>query len=224
MGFGFAMVVAPPMLLLMPASTVVPSLVVASLLNTSTVAWHLRRHAERRMVGRLTAGAVLGLPVGIYLLKTFEGPVFKAGVGAFMVLLAFVLLRGGLRPLREPRFALYPVGFFSGLLGGSISISGPPVILFLSSQRLARDEFRATILTYFALAGILAVAGFIVSCVLTWPVAAFAAVMIPAVLAGTWVGVRLAAGIPQKLFQRLTLLTVAGMGLLLALRNLAELV
>lgn len=222
MGFGFAMVVAPPLLMVMPATTVVPSLVVASLLNTSTVAWHLRRHVERGMVGRLLGGAVFGLPVGIYLLKTLEGPVFKAGVGAFMIVLAFVLLRGGFRPLREPRAALYPVGFASGFLNGSISISGPPVILFLSSQGLAREVFRGTIVTYFALSGVLALTGFIVSGVLTWEAAGFAAGMIPAVMLGTWIGIRLATGIPQRLFQRLTLLTVAGMGLVLMLRNVAE--
>ena len=223
MGFGMAMVVAPPLLLFLPATTVVPALTIASLLNTGTAAWTLRRHAQSGIVVPLALGGLAGLPLGIYLLKTLDGPVFKAGVGALMVILALLLMSGWRRPLRNPRAALLPVGFASGFLGGSISISGPPIVLFLTNLGVSRDEFRANSLAYFAFTGFMALIGFVVSGILTREIAWYALGLIPAVFLGTQVGLRLASRLGQLVFQRVTLGAVAVMGLILLLRSLIAL-
>lgn len=222
MGFGLAMIVAPPMLLVMPADVVVPSMTMASLLNTATAAWSLRAHVQPRTVGPLAFGSFLGIPLGIYLLHTLDGPVFKTGVGALMVVLAALLLSGWRWQMRNPRRALIPVGFTSGFLGGSISIAGPPIVLFLSNLGITRDQFRANSLGFFALNGVAALAGFAISGLLTPEVAWYALGLIPAVFLGTQVGLRLATRLSQLLFQRVTLGTVAAMGLILFARSLYD--
>jgi len=223
MGFGLAMVVAPPMLLMMPAAFVVPLMTIASLLNTATAAVTLRRHMQPRIVGLLALGSFLGLPLGIYLLHSLDGPVFKTGVGALMVVLALLMLSGWRWQLKNPRHALVPVGFASGFLGGSVSISGPPIVLFLSNLGITRDEFRGNSLGYFTLNGAMALAGFIVSGLVTREVAVYALALIPAVFLGTQTGLYLAPRLGQVVFQRITLGAVAVMGMILLVRSLADL-
>ncbi len=222
MGFGLAMVVVPPLLMVLPAAIVVPTIILLSLFNTSAMTWHLRADVRKDLTFPLVAGAALGIPLGIYLLKTFEGPAFKAGVGIFILVLAAVLLSGWTRPLRDPHWALYPVGFLGGFLNGSISMSGPPVILFLTSQGTPKDTFRANLAAYFTLSGVLATIGFAIARVLTWEVLIYAATIVPAALIGTYIGVKLSTRVSQELFRRLTLLCVIVMGLVLFVRSLAE--
>jgi hypothetical protein len=219
MGFGMAMVVAPPLLLILPATTVVPAMSMASVFNSGVAAWSLRRHVDAPTLGPLLAGAVVGLPIGIYLLKSLDGPVFKAGVGALMIGLAAVLLSGRRVQLKNPRAALFPVGISSGFLGGSISIGGPPIVLFLTNLGIPRDTFRANLLAYFTLTSGLGIAGFALAGILTRDVAWFGLGLIPGVFLGTQLGLRLATRLHHAVFERITLVAVALMGLVLVARN-----
>ena len=224
MGFGMAMIAVPPLLMVLPATTVVPALNLLSLLNTSAMTWHLRADVRRDLTLPLVAGAALGVPLGIYLLKTFEGAAFKAGVGIFILLLAAVLLSGWTRPMRNPHWVMYPVGFVGGFMNGSISIGGPPVILFLTSQGIPKDIFRANLAAYFTLVGLLATTGFTIAGVLTWDVFLYAATIAPAALVGTYTGVKLSTKVSQEIFRRLTLLCIIVMGLVLFIRNLVAMI
>jgi len=223
LGFGLAMIVVPPLLMVLPATTVVPTLAVLSLTNTTLVLWHLRSKVQREIAVPLVVGAIIGLPGGIYLLTTLDGPLFKAGVGVLMIALSFVLLSGWSMPLQNPKWALYPIGIVGGFLGGSISISGPPVILFLTSQGVPKENFRANIATYFTFGSIFGIAGFAIAGILTREVLVYSASVVPALLVGTFVGMKLSNRIPQSLFRRLTLVCVIGMGLILTIRNVVEL-
>jgi len=220
MGFGLALIVVPPLLMVLPATTVVPTIVLLSLLNTSAMTWHLRAQVSKDLTLPLAIGALLGLPPGIYLLTTLDGPGFKAGVGLFILAFSGVLLSGWTRPLRNPRLALYPVGFVGGFLNGSISISGPPVILFLTNQGMPKDTFRANLAAYFAVSGVLATAGFVIAGVLTREVLIYAASVVPAALIGTYTGVKLSTRVSQDAFGKLTLLCIIVMGLVLFIRNI----
>ena len=65
MGFGLAMVAVPPLLMVLPATTVVPTLVMLSLLNTSAMTWQLRKDVRMEIAGPLAAGALIGAAVSI---------------------------------------------------------------------------------------------------------------------------------------------------------------
>lgn len=221
-GFGFAIVSAPFMLMIMPPTTAVPLLCFLSLLNTTSLTVHFRRHVQPRLIAPLATGALLGLPLGTTLLTTLDGPLFRAGVGLIMVLLATALLTGWTRPIRNQRVALYSAGFLSGLLGGSTSLSGPPVILFLSNQNTPRDLFRANIVAYFALFGMAALALFSLTGLITRTVILSAVTLAPILFIGTFVGVKAARHISETAFKRFAMTCAAIMGAVLLAKNLSE--
>ena len=222
MAFGLAMIVVPALLTVLPATTVVPSLIMLSLINTSALLWQLRAYVHWATARPLIIGAFIGLPPGIYLLKTLDGPEFKAAVGVFIILLAGMLLSGWTRPLHKPHFALYPIGFLGGFLNGSISISGPPVILFLTSQGVEKEVFRANMVAYFTLTGIVATGGFAVSGVLTREVLLYAATMVPPLAIGSYLGAKASTRISQEMFKKVALVGVGVMGCVLLAQNLLQ--
>lgn len=224
MGFGLAMVVAPPLLFIVPATTVVPAICLSNLPNNLLAAWSLRNKIGFGVVAPMAAGSALGIVGGIYLLKSLDGPLFKAFVGVVMVVIAALLMSGWRRELRNPRAALFPVGIASGFLSGTIAISGPPVVLFLTNLDIPRDEFRANLFAYFTLTGGMTLLGFVVSGILTREVTLFSLGLLPVVFVGTRIGLYLATRLRQALFQRLTLAAVAVMGLILFARNAAALI
>jgi hypothetical protein len=224
MGFGLAMVVVPPLLFFMPAAMVVPTICLSNIPNNTIAAWSLREKIQSRIVGLLGAGSATGLIGGVYLLKSLDGPPFKAFVGVLMVGIAGVLMSGWRKPLRNPNAALYPVGVLSGFLSGTIAISGPPVVLFLTNLDVDRDVFRANLFAYFGLTGSMTLIGFFVAGLLTWDIAVLALTLLPVAFIGTRIGLHLATRLHQAVFQRITLSAVATMGLILFLRNAAELI
>ena len=218
-GFGMALVAAPCLMLLMPPVTAVCTIIMMSTVSTFFVAAHARRHIRVRLVGPLALGGVVGMPFGIWTLQVVHPPLLKALVGAFVTAFALLLLSGWRRPLEHPRWSLIPVGMAGGLLGGSTSMGGPPVILFLANQETPKDAFRGNISCYFFTVNCFAITMFLAKGLLDAQVALQATVFLPAMLLGTYGGVALAKRVPEGLFRKVVMIGVAMMGLVLLATN-----
>lgn len=222
-GFGFSMVAVPPMMMVMPPTTVVPILVLLSLLNTTYLALRYRRHVLPGLVGPLCAGGLLGLPVGMLFLTRVPGPGFKIACGALIIAVAVAVFTGWRHPIRNRLVALCSMGVLSGALNGSMSLSGPPVILFLASQDTPRDVFRANLVAYFTLLNIVAVPAFIAWGLVTREVVLDTLVFVPILIPATLLGARMGGRIPEKSFQKLAMACVAVLGALLISQSVASL-
>lgn len=219
-GFGFAIVATPLFLLILPPTAAVPLVALLSYFNVVHMLIVARRHVSPRLVTPLALGGVAGVPIGVKLLVMLDGPLVKAAVGALLVLFAALLLAGWTRPIRRPGRVLPLIGFLSGVLGGSTSLPGPPVIVFLSNQAFEKDLFRANIVAYFSIIGLVSLGGYALSGLYTPEVLAAAAWLLPVNIAASFAGVRLAARISQERFRQLTILAAGLMGIVLALENL----
>jgi len=111
--------------------------------------YEARRHIDWKRAGRLLLGGVPGVPIGVYLLASL--PAHRIRISISVVTLVFALLflfRVRVR-LKEDAATSAGVGFLSGILGGSISESGPPVVIFGLANGWGKDVFRASLLSYF---------------------------------------------------------------------------
>ena len=220
-GFGFSMVAVPFLVLLLPGTIMTPVMVLLcvalNLMATLKSREHLRLSG---IVLPLLSGGVLGIPGGILLLKVVDATVFKLCVGGVVLLLSLLLMAEWKRPVSHQTAGLLPVGLASGLLNGSLALSGPPAILFLSNQELPRDQFRANLLCYFFFLNCFTALSFVLSGMVGMTVLRFSLAYTPAMLAGTIAGMLLADRIPEKLFRTITLWVVGGMGLWLVVSTL----
>jgi uncharacterized protein len=126
---------------------------------------------------------------------------------------ALALWLGFKRPIANEKVASLPVGLASGILGGSTSMSGPPVVLFFSNQGVDKQGFRANLNLYFTLLTLSTLPSQLVAGLLTRPVLTYTAWFLPVLLAGTLLGVRLAHRVDEAAFRRLTLIVVIATGL-----------
>lgn len=222
-GFGFALVVVPPLMLVLDARTAVPTVLILSLLNVTMTWLRYNRHASLKDVGLLAVGGVLGAPVGAMILARFAGPWFNMGVGAILMMLSGALLSGSGRPVRKQSLALLPVGLASGMLNGSTSMGGPPAMLFLSNQGTPKEMFRANLVSYFIIINIVSLVTYSSQGLITGDVLTFVGVFLPVLIIGTYVGVKAEGHISEAGFRRFAVICAGLMGLLLLVRNLGQL-
>jgi uncharacterized membrane protein YfcA len=143
-GFGFALVLSPALFAVMdPTEAVTALLVLGAALNLLV----LREAHEAcwRLLPPVLAAALPGLAAGAALLSVLSKEALQVGVGLAVIAAATWQLRHAVtRALPAPA-----AGFLSGTLTTSISISGPPLVLWLEAQRVTPAQFRATLAALF---------------------------------------------------------------------------
>jgi uncharacterized membrane protein YfcA len=95
---------------------------------------------------------------------------------------------------------------------GSIAISGPPVILFFTNQRLPRHVFRASIVAYFLAITLLTLPLLIAGGVFDGTALLAGLIVLPALFLGGRLGTRLIHRVDEAQVRQLTLLIVLGAG------------
>ena len=148
-GFGFNLLSVPALVLWFPAQVVVPGVLLSYLPLGIGQFVQLRRDVDWRVLGAIVGSAIVGMPLGAFLLRDTDAEVMKRAIGLAMVGLAIVLqVRPG-RPFQRDAATCLGVGAFSGFLSSSIGVSGPPLVLFGLKQRWPHAMMRATLLTCF---------------------------------------------------------------------------
>ncbi len=79
---------------------------------------------------------------------------------------------------------LYAAGFCSGFLGGSLAMSGPPVIVYTALQPWDKDEMKSTLTGYFFLSGLIIIVAQAMSGLMTAAVFAGSLISIPFIILG----------------------------------------
>lgn len=144
-GFGFALVLSPALFAVMePTEAVTALLMLGAVLNALVL---LEGHDVRlSLLPPLILPAVPGLAVGAVLLAALSREPLQIGVGVAVIAAALWQLRDRGVARRLPAVV---AGLTSGVLTTSISISGPPLVLWLEAQGLRPAEFRATLAAIF---------------------------------------------------------------------------
>jgi hypothetical protein len=219
-GFAFGLVAAAIWLhILTPVQTAV--LIAANaILIQSYSTWKLRRAFSVARVWPFLAGGALGVPLGAELLRWVPADPIRSGVGAFIVLFC-------VHALAKPNWTVGAwggraadggAGFLGGVLGGATGLGAIVQALWCAARGWPKDEQRAVfqpvavgvfLMTLFWLGGF----GAIDSATLALFLAG-----IPAVAAGTWLGLKWYARLGESGFRRVVLWLLLLSGVALPLR------
>jgi len=199
--------------MVVPIAEVVPIVVILSLGTNLIMLSQTFRRIEFHKIGLLVASSLVAAPLGTLALIYVEPNTIKMVVGAVIVLVSGVMLMGIRIPVRSEKIALVPIGMLSGFLNGSISMSGPPVALFMSNQNEDKEVFRANLTIYATILNIVTIGTFIVSGLLTSNVLGYSVWLIPAMIVGVLVGGLLETKITQKLFKNIALCLILASGI-----------
>jgi uncharacterized membrane protein YfcA len=210
-GFGFALVLAPNLMLLLSPKTAVPVVTLLSVVLNSILFYEARRWASPREIRPLIASGLLGMLCGSLLLIYLNVPLLKLLTGVVIITFAIALLLN-IKIELNSRLLQVPVGLLSGFLGGSTSMSGPPVALFFQNRGFEKRVFRANLIVYFILLYPLTLPTYYLGGLLTGEVFSTALLAAPAMVAGALLGARLLYRVDEGLFRRITLLLVIASG------------
>lgn len=151
-GFGAGLLMAPVFSLLMSPTDVVVLVLGINVLTTFQMLPDALRSVDWRLVLRLFIPSLLGLPIGLAMLHMVDPAIMRKTVSSIVIVVALLMLAGwhyrGRRGLVQDASA----GALSGFMTAIAGIGGPPVILYMLSDRsLPIAVMRAVSIVYFSL-------------------------------------------------------------------------
>ena len=204
-GTGFGMITVPILSMLLGPKVVPPViLLITSAINLCMLLM-LRAHVQWRRAMPLAIGGLAGVPFGTLLLLLMPPAGLKILIGIAVAGTALLMLSGIRWPIRNERAALFPVGFASGMLSGSIMVGGPPVILFLQNQQWDKTAFRANIMLLWNVQAMTAYVTYFAAGLITRSAGMAALALAPAMLIGLLSGFWLHHRLPEARFSQFVL-------------------
>lgn len=211
-GFGLALVSMPLLVLVLNIQVASPLVALIGGVAELLLLLHYRADLNIRAVTRLVVASLLGIPVGVLLLRRVDVGVITAVLGLLILLYALYALSG----LRLPRLAHqawgYGFGFVAGVLGGAYNISGPPVIIYGNCRQWPPAEFKSNLQGFFVVSSYTVIAVHALSGNFTPVVWRNFLIALPAMLLALFVGLRLDTHLNPERFRRIVLVVLVVLG------------
>jgi hypothetical protein len=217
-GFAFSAVAGAILLHVLEPIEAVPLMMACSVGVQATNLWALRKSIQWKQSLVLMFGGLLGVPIAVWLLQTTDTRTFREGFGLMVALYAgYMLFRPSLtylQQMNQSRNAL--VGFGGGLIGGLTAMPGAIPTIWCDMHGVPKIQQRGLVQPFIAAMQILALGLLMVRHDLSSKLLVDLALSVPALIAGTALGIFAFRSVNEQTFRRiiLTILLVSGMLLL----------
>ncbi|HKH01133.1 MAG TPA: sulfite exporter TauE/SafE family protein [Bradyrhizobium sp.] len=216
-GFAFGLVAASIWLYILDPLQTATLIIAFGLIVQGYSVWKLRNALDWKKLWPFVLGAALGVPIGVAILTWANPAHVRAGVGAFLVLYSlYALLRPAIPPVKRGGAAAdAAVGFLNGVLGGLTGLAGILVTIWCGLRGWPKDVqrtvFQPVAVTVFLMSALwIGAKGAITADTLKLFVMG-----LPALLAGTWVGLKLFGRLNEATFRRVVLVLLLTSGAVL---------
>ena len=212
-GFGGAMVMAPPLsLILGPVKAVVVSLTLETVAAFVMFPKALPL-VNWRVMAYLTIPACFTVGIGGYLLLTLDPVIARRFISGLVVIFSLGLL-SGIRYSGAPRpMTSLALGSLVGVLLGATSVGAPPVILYLLSGPDSVRVTRANLTFFVTAISVIGLAMLAMAGATTTEFAAYAGSLAIPFMVGTWLGGLFFERISDVAVRRFALVFMCSIGL-----------
>lgn len=159
-GFGTAMIYMPVAGALMSPIWALTTVLVFDLFGPLPNVPRALRDGGPRQVMLLVLGAVISLPIGVWMLTRIDPITFRWMVSLVALILLVALLSGWRYRRRVTPALAIGIGAVGGFMSGVSGLAGPPVIMFYMSSKQAISAVRANILLFLLFIDVFAIAIF----------------------------------------------------------------
>mgnify|MGYP001564520405 CR=1 FL=1 len=213
-GFGFGLVAVSLLGAVLPLKDASVMLVLASLSMNLYILLRLRLHFSLERMKWMLGGAVVGVPLGVWLLVRADERLLVRILG--IVLLAtvaqqFVPFVRGKR--WHPVWIGAPCGLFSGALSGAFATGGPPAVAYVQSQQFDRFRYAAAVQVPLALAAAVRVVCLGAVGMFTKELLVLSVVGVACALAGAWLGLHALHRLPDRAVRTVVLAMLLVLGI-----------
>ncbi len=225
-GFGTGLMSLGIWLEVMPPQQAVAVVALMSVVSGVQSLWLIRREVKPGLVRlpRFLLPALLGLPLGAYVLSWVTAGELKLVLAGLMILYGIYFLFKAQLPqdLKPHPAADAVVGFAGGLLGGAASLSGVLPTMWCAMQPWTKMETSAVLRPYNIVVLTLAAAVFAVKGIYTAETVIVAAAAVPVTLIASRAGIALFRRLSNTLFRRLLIAMMFASGAVILVRELPQ--
>jgi uncharacterized protein len=216
-GFAFSAVAGGVLLHVIQPLEAVPLMMACSIGVQAANLWSSRKTIQWKESRVLVLGGLLGVPIAVWLLHTTDARTFREGFGiAVAVYAAYMLFRPSLSYLQQmsqSRNAL--VGFGGGLIGGLTAMPGAIPAIWCDMHGMTKNQQRGLVQPFIAAMQLFALALMLMRGDLSSRVLFDLALSIPALFAGSALGIFTFRHVNDAMFRRIVLFVLLSSGLML---------
>jgi len=217
-GFGSGIVLNAFWLHILEPSAAISLNIVSCLFVSALPIYKLRKTLDFSKLKSFVFFGVIGIPTGLLILTMTDPSIFKTTVGFILVIFSIwkfkskdILINFKSNPALDKL-----IGFISGILGGFAALGGILPTIWVNLQRLPKNTQRGTYEPFIFITSIAAVISFYFAGFLTLDIFYNFLKAFPALMLGSWIGIKIYALINETLFRQviLGLIFLAGLVLL----------
>lgn len=219
-GFGDALLAMPFLSLMLGTQKATPLLALCGFTLAIALLGSSYKHIRYKEALGLILGSLLGVPIGVFILKNGDDRNIRIAVGCIISLIAlYNLLHPRLQELKMAWPATF-FGFAGGVLGGAFNTSGPPVVIYGAMRHWPPLVFVGMMQAYFIPTDIFVIVGHIQSGLLNMEVIRLFLWCLPVLLAAIIVGHFLKNRIPVNKFRKGIFIIILLSGCMLIIRSI----
>ncbi len=215
-GFGFALIGAPLLSLLLPPQQLVIIVLWLQVFLGVPTAFEFKAELDWSLLRQLALGGILTTPLGVVVL-TYADPDIVLLIMGFCVVAAASILGffPGVIKIRATRPANVVCGMLAGVMSSSVGMPGPPItIYFMGQMGMPKRQRRAMLISTFSLLAFVSLIAAFLSGQVQPDAFWMAIVLLGPALIGGYLGELLHNRLNVKLVERLALGLVFFAGLL----------
>ena len=217
-GFGSGLLINAFWLHIMEPTHAIPLNVVTSLFISGVPIYKLRKKLNFSKLKQFAIFGVVGIPIGMYLLVISDPSKLKFSIGILLVIYALLMLKISSFSINVNNKSINNlVGFISGVIGGLTALLGIIPVAWFSIQRLPKNTKRGTYEPFIFITSIAAIISFAFAGLYKIEMIFDLLKIIPALLVGSWLGIKIYNKINDNLFRKVVLGLILLSGLFLVI-------
>lgn len=210
-GLGHALIANPLSLTFLSKNTTLSAVIVVGTILSLNLSRKIQEPLDKEVFWPLIISACVGLPLGIFVLKSLPINDLRVLVGSVSIVCAVALQFIKVRLNRSTKLVA-AVGFLCGVMQTSTGITGPPLAILLASLHVSKNSSRKIMATFFFLISLITLPLFMLSKVMTIQGVLFGIVTVPFILIASYYGNKLANRVPHRMYRLIVLVTVGVSG------------
>ena len=222
-GFGIGVASFPLLLLLVDPQTAVVVINTVSLPMFALVIWQTRRHIPVRQVLPVAAAGLVGVPVGILILRDSDAVFLRIAIAALIIALTLLAAFNTRWSLPKSTPIGMGVGFVVSVILNAFGVGGALMVLAWLSHRMSSHALRGSLSLYFLAVEGAGVIGYGAAGLLTEERLQLIGISLLPVVLGWGLALLILRRINETMFRRLVIVAIIATSMMVLVREVASL-
>jgi uncharacterized membrane protein YfcA len=202
-GFGAALIFIPLASAFIGPQAAAPLLVIVDGILAASLVPNAWRLCHKREVGTMLLGALVGVPLGTWLLVSMDPLIIRWAIVVLAAVMLFLLTSGWRYRGNPTAPATIGVGVLSGIFNGAAQVGGPPVVAYWLGGGIPAATVRANFVLFFAASTLLTTLTYFLGDLFTTSAFYLSLFVGPAYGLGLFIGSRLFTLASEATFRRI---------------------